>query len=52
MHEKNLETIDLSKCLFQVLGFLTVDVSSPFVTLVEEVDDPTARGVTFRLRTH
>ena len=47
MHERNLETIDLSKCLFQVLGFLTVDVSSPFVTLVEEVDDPTARGVTF-----
>ena len=47
MHGKNLETIDLNKCLFQVLGFLTVDVSSPFFTLVEEVDDRVARGVTF-----
>lgn len=47
MNDKNFGTIDLSKCLFQVLGFLTVDVSSPFFTLVEEVEDRTARGVTF-----
>lgn len=44
---KNVETIDLTKCLFQVLGFLTVDVSSPFWTLVEDVEDRTVRGAIF-----
>ena len=44
---KFFETIDLNKCLFQVLGFLTVDVSSPYFTLVEEVQDQSAQGVIF-----
>jgi hypothetical protein len=39
MQHGNFETIDLSKALFHVLGFLTVDVSSPFYTIVESVDD-------------
>jgi hypothetical protein len=47
MQHGNFETIDLSKALFHVLGFLTVDVSSPFYTIVESVDDREARGVCF-----
>jgi hypothetical protein len=47
MDGRHFETIDLSKSLFQVLGFLTVDVSSPFYTVIENVDECDARGVCF-----
>lgn len=47
MTVENATPIDLDKNLFSVLGFLTVDVSTPYWTHVADVDEAGALGVTF-----